>query len=407
MTEAPGDEEELLRLVREAGGPPGGTAPVVTGGARLAGREAAARAAVGPAEPIFSLAAPGFAGIREYDPQDLTVTVGAGTRCSTLRAALADEGQWIPALELGPDRSAAGLVAAAEPGPFDRSHGTVRRHLLAVRAVTWSGRSQRWGRAVVKDVAGYDVKALWCGSRGRLGVLTEVTLRTWPRPEAGAWLSVEGDGAARDAVLDAGIRPDAVVLVRGPEGGRRTWLGFVGSPESVEARRGRADAWLARRGMGVESAVESLVPAGLERHRAAGRTDTREDEDPGTGERLVDRARWRATVRPSGLGALLQRLEAAGALGGTGALDRADVRLLPELGVARLELPSTAAPGDGTAAREALLHAAGEARLALEAGAPADLDAADARRDAAAVGLEESVVRALGGRARHWLGDWV
>lgn len=400
MTRTPGDEAELVRRVRETDGPPGGAAPVVTGGARLGRREKAARAAVGPSEPIFSLGAPPFSGIREHEPRDLTVTVGAGTRCSDLRAALAEQGQWVPALELGPARSVGGLVAAGEPGPFDRSHGTIRRHLLAVRVVTWAGETQRWGRAVVKNVAGYDVKALWCGSHGRLGVLTEVTLRTWPRPERGAWLGIEGDATSPVAELADAVRPDAAVVMAGSDVGGRTLLGLLGSPESVETRRRAAESWLRRRGFEIDAVEETLVPREARRAVDSPREGSTRTARP-SAERLVDGLRFRASVPPTELGALVRRLATVGAPFGL----RAEA--LPELGVARFGLPRGGDPEETVAGREALFRAAGEARIALEAGGPADLEAARARRDPGRVPLEQSVARSLGGLGRHWLGDWV
>ena len=136
------------------------------------------------AGPVEIVSTSELVGIVDHRRDDLTVTVRAGERVTDLLARLAAERQWIP-LEGPAERlSVGGLIASAPPGALDRTFGPLRRQLLAVRTVTREGIPQRWGRAVMKNVAGYDMPRLYCGSFGQLGVITEASFRLWPLPVA-------------------------------------------------------------------------------------------------------------------------------------------------------------------------------------------------------------------------------
>ncbi|MCH6552496.1 MAG: FAD-binding oxidoreductase [Planctomycetes bacterium] len=150
-----------------------------------------------PETTVVSTAA--LRSIVEHRRDDLTVTVRAGARVGDLNAELSAAGQWIPVEPRAADLSVGGLISSAVPGAFDAAFGPVRRQLLALRLVSGGGREYRWGRPVMKNVAGYDVPRLACGSFGRLGLITEATFRLWPLPAVSVQHRVEGRGARRVA----------------------------------------------------------------------------------------------------------------------------------------------------------------------------------------------------------------
>jgi glycolate oxidase FAD binding subunit len=132
-----------------------------------------------------------LAGVIDYDPRELVITVGAGTPLQVVEDLLADHGQML-AFEpfetsglygaAGARATIGGTVAAAIAGPRRLSAGGARDHLLGFEAV--SGRGERFvgGAKVVKNVTGYDVPKVMAASWGRLALLTQLTLKVVPRP---------------------------------------------------------------------------------------------------------------------------------------------------------------------------------------------------------------------------------
>ncbi|MCL5116551.1 MAG: FAD-binding protein, partial [Firmicutes bacterium] len=121
--------------------------------------------------------------IRQYDPEDLVMTVGAGTRLSTVSETLARESQWLPLnVPDGGDDSIGGAVATQLDGWYRGGYGPFRDRVLGLRVVTPAFGPIFVGSRVVKNVAGFNLPRLFAGTRGSLGVITEVTLRVSPRP---------------------------------------------------------------------------------------------------------------------------------------------------------------------------------------------------------------------------------
>jgi len=126
------------------------------------------------------------AGIVSYEPSELVVTARGGTPLSNLQAVLEEQGQML-AFEpphFGPGATLGGCVAAGLSGPRRAAAGAVRDFVLGARILDGSGRLLRFGGQVMKNVAGYDVSRLLAGSLGTLGVITEVSLKALPRPQA-------------------------------------------------------------------------------------------------------------------------------------------------------------------------------------------------------------------------------
>jgi glycolate oxidase FAD binding subunit len=138
-----------------------------------------------------------LARIVDHEGADMTVTVQAGCSLAQLDATLSAAGQWLPLDPPAFERTTVGgLIAANLSGPLRASRGTVRDLLLGLRLVDGTGALVSGGGKVVKNVAGYDLGKLVCGSEGRLALIARVSLRLHPLPAAAATLVVETDDPA-------------------------------------------------------------------------------------------------------------------------------------------------------------------------------------------------------------------
>jgi len=134
-----------------------------------------------------------YRGIVDYEPSELVVTARCGTPLSEVEAALADRGQFLafepPAF--GGDPTIGGVIAAGLSGPRRMYAGAARDFVLGTTLLDARGNILRFGGQVMKNVAGFDVSRLLCGSLGILGVITEVSLKVLPRPRAEETLRFE------------------------------------------------------------------------------------------------------------------------------------------------------------------------------------------------------------------------
>jgi len=121
--------------------------------------------------------------VAEYRPEDMTVTAGCGVTLATLRATLAAQGQELPLEGARAERATlGGLLAADASGPRRLRFGAPRDRILGARFALADGTLARSGGRVVKNVAGYALHRLLCGSRGGLAVLLEASLKLAPAP---------------------------------------------------------------------------------------------------------------------------------------------------------------------------------------------------------------------------------
>jgi glycolate oxidase subunit GlcD len=163
-------------------------------------------------------------GIEAHEPADLTVTAGAGTAFAELDAHLEGARQWV-ALD-GPGLAGQGLgqvAARADASVLANAFGAVRDQVLGLTVVTGDGRTLALGGQVVKNVAGFDLVRLLVGSRGALGMLTRLTLRTHPRPDQVRDLALRADVAhdllpALERLFAAPMLPASVELASGSSG---------------------------------------------------------------------------------------------------------------------------------------------------------------------------------------------
>ncbi len=153
----------------------------------------------------------------EHEAGDLTATVEAGMRLSALNERLAEHGQML-ALDPPGDPTVGGAIAGDLFGPRAHRYGRARDLVLGVTVVLADGTVANAGGKVVKNVAGYDLAKLFCGSHGRLGLIARVSVRLHPSPEARRTLVIPV--AAPDDVqslvrrlLHSTLTPSAVDLV--------------------------------------------------------------------------------------------------------------------------------------------------------------------------------------------------
>jgi glycolate oxidase FAD binding subunit len=121
--------------------------------------------------------------ILEHEPGDLTCIVEAGLRLSALQGALAVHGQRL-SLDPPGDPTLGECLLENLSGPLSHRFGTMRDLVIGVTVVLPDGTRASSGGKVVKNVAGYDLAKLYCGSRGRLGAVERLALRLHPSPAA-------------------------------------------------------------------------------------------------------------------------------------------------------------------------------------------------------------------------------
>jgi glycolate oxidase FAD binding subunit len=177
--------------------------------------------------------------ILEHEAGDLTCTVESGVRLSTLEAALEPYGQRL-SLDPPGDPTVGALLAENLSGPLRHRFGAPRDLVLGVTLVLADGTIASSGGKVVKNVAGYDLARLVCGSRGRLALIARASFRLHPVPKAAQTLAVETEDAAGvvATLLASQLQPSALDVLH-PGG---VLVLFEGSPGAVAAQVATAQA---------------------------------------------------------------------------------------------------------------------------------------------------------------------
>ncbi len=190
----------------------------------------------------------GLDAILEHDAPNLTVTTQAGVRLSSLQAALAEAGQFLPLDPAYPEATIGGLIATDASGGWRLGYGTLRDLVLGVRLVLADGTILKLGGKTMKNVAGYDLIKLIVGSLGTLGVVAEATLRAYAHPPLSRTLSVftfpDPDTAAAltTRILDQRFGPTALDIFSSAEGAYIVLARLEGEPEAVDALAASIDS---------------------------------------------------------------------------------------------------------------------------------------------------------------------
>jgi glycolate oxidase FAD binding subunit len=168
-----------------------------------------------PVQAARTLSTAGLSGINLYAPKELIISARAGTPLPEIESAVAEAGQHLiaepPDLSdllgaTGKPQTLGGIVATNLSGPRRVAWGAMRDHVMGLRAVTGRAEIIRSGGRVLKNVTGLDLCKLLTGSHGTLGVITEITLKVLPAPEATGTLVLPGlDAAAGVAALSAAL----------------------------------------------------------------------------------------------------------------------------------------------------------------------------------------------------------
>ncbi|HQT67886.1 MAG: FAD-binding oxidoreductase [Rhodospirillales bacterium 20-60-12] len=264
-----------------------------------------------PVQAARTISTSALTGITLYAPKELIISARAGTTLSEIEAALAAEGQHIiaepPDLSglFGPsEQTIGGIVATNLSGPRRIAWGSMRDHVIGLRAVNGQGEILRAGGRVLKNVTGLDLCKLLTGSHGTLAIITEVTLKILPAPQATGTILLRGLSPARAIAAMAQA---------------------LGSPFSVSGAARLADGKTAIR-------IEDFAPSVTYRCEklADDLADFGTSEIIGTAESLAlwrkirnveplaaepEEAIWRVSVAPSAGPAVLAAAERAGAHG--------------------------------------------------------------------------------------------
>lgn len=182
----------------------------------------------------------GLRGIVQYEPTELVITARAGTPLVDIEAALAERNQMLAfePPQFGPDATLGGTLACGLSGPARPFRGAARDFVLGTKIINGTGEQLRFGGAVMKNVAGYDVSRLMCGAYGTLGVLLEASLKVLPRPAAEAYLVLEFDSDSAFSTM-AQWQREPLPLSGLCYDGDRLHVRLAGAEQAVTAARRR------------------------------------------------------------------------------------------------------------------------------------------------------------------------
>jgi glycolate oxidase FAD binding subunit len=234
MIHKPTSEVELAELVASA------TSPfeiIGTGTRRGIGR---------PAQDLKTLDLSKFSNVKAYEPEELILDVGTGTKLSDIEKLISAKQQYL-AFEppdfsklLGSKHSGTmgGLLACNLSGSRRVKAGAARDHVLGLQGVSGRGEIFKAGARVVKNVTGYDVPKLMVGSYGTLAAFTSVIFKVLPKPETEETLVIAGlDDAAAVHCMSTAMQSSAEVSGAAHIPGQGTFLRLEGIAPSIAYRR--------------------------------------------------------------------------------------------------------------------------------------------------------------------------
>jgi glycolate oxidase FAD binding subunit len=294
-------------------------------------------------EPSMEISSRGLSRIVEHNAGDLTAVLEAGVPFAEAQAHFGSAGQMLaldPPLGDGERATIGGIIAAGDSGPLRHRYGGARDLVIGIAVALSDGTIARAGGKVIKNVAGYDLAKLFCGSFGTLGMILSVNVRLHPTPPAWATAIGSADdpavlGAAAIKLAAAPLELDALDVSW--RDGRGELLARVGGARPV--KRAQRAAVVMR-----EAGLDQLVHAEgdemfWERQRAH--------------QRSAKAALLRVGARPSSLGETLALAnDLGGSLVGRAALGTSYIECDPDAAIGlRRSLPqgATAVVLDGPA----------------------------------------------------------
>ncbi len=297
----PQTEAELADIIAGASGP----LRIQGGGTRPIGRSEGE-----------TLSTTKMRGITLYEPGALTIVAKAGTPVAEIEAKLAKENQRLAfepmdhrgLLGTKGEPTIGGVVAGNISGPRRISVGACRDFALGVRFVDGSGTIIKNGGRVMKNVTGYDLVKLMCGSYGTLGVLTEVALKVLPNVEATGCVLLHGLNdtqaiAAMSAALGSPFEATgAAHFPKSMHGDPVTMIRIEGFEKSVAYRADKLRDLLKSFGEATIQIGETDDGYGSEKGWAWVRDVSAFADQPGDV--------WRISAKPSDAAALAARLDA-------------------------------------------------------------------------------------------------
>jgi glycolate oxidase FAD binding subunit len=178
----------------------------------------------------------GYRGIIDYEPSELVMTARCGTPLSEIETALAEHGQFLgfEPPRPGGDPTLGGIVATGLSGPRRLQAGAARDFVLGANLMAADGEVLRFGGQVMKNVAGFDVSRLLCGSLGIFGILTELSVKVLPRPRAEETMRLEMSARqAVDTFNRLGGQPLPISAAAWHDGA--AWIRLSGAEPAVRA----------------------------------------------------------------------------------------------------------------------------------------------------------------------------
>ncbi len=207
----------------------------------------------------------------DFPARDMTITVQAGITVARLQEVTRAEGLHLPIDVPEPERATlGGAIACNVSGPRRYGHGTFRDYVIGVSLVNDRGEETKAGGRVVKNVAGYDLMKLYTGALGTLGIITQVTLKLRPVPEACAVCLLRGrlDGLAAclDRLNTSATRPVGIDLSGTGPSDREVlavMVRYEGSREAVDWQLGQLGQEVSGQSFRVLSVARDVEPAAL------------------------------------------------------------------------------------------------------------------------------------------------
>lgn len=193
---------------------------------------------------VLSLAK--FVGVALYEPEELLLEVGAATLLDDIEVLLESKNQRLAfeppnfarIMQSNSRGTIGGVIACNLSGPRRLTAGAARDHILGMHGVSGRGEIFKAGGRVVKNVTGYDVSKLMCGSYGTLAAMTSVTLKVLPKPQADVTILVRSrDVHDAGTVMRAAMQSPYDVSCAAYSPGQGVGLRLEGIPVSVAARK--------------------------------------------------------------------------------------------------------------------------------------------------------------------------